>query len=318
MSEEEGLQNLELEGFGVSYDRHIMYFNFYYVDHKIKLEIFIVLKKKYEKDIKLVFIKTFDNCNFFYEDEGRGEISLLFIPGSGEDSKIWKYQRMFSKKYRTIFVDLPGIGKSDKCRDNYTIKSYANDIKELITKLNLNKVILIGHSMGGAIMLESTCQIEKQIIGLVGLDTLFPFDQSLYVQNSQEDIEKLTALYRDNPYGILKYRVLNEFLSDKFDPIDKKWILHDVEQLDIHVLISQTVELAKWNLIDVIKDIHKPIRLIISSISEEKGKNEFEKYFNDTIFVKGLKHLLMIEDFNLINQFLEDIIQSMIAKSFNT
>ena len=265
-----------------------------------------------------MFIKTFDNCNLFYEDEGNGEICLVFIPGSGEDSKIWKYQRMFSKKYRTIFVDLPGIGKSDKCRDNYTIESYANDIKELITKLNLNKVILIGHSMGGAIMLESICQIENQIIGLVGLDTLFPFDQSLYVQNSQEDIEKLTALYRDNPYGILKYRVLNEFLSDKFDPIDKEWILHDVEQLDIHVLISQTVELAKWNLIDVIKDIHKPIRLIISSISEEKGKNEFEKYFNDTIFVKGLKHLLMIEDFNLINQFLEDIIQSMIAKSFNT
>ena len=144
------------------------------------------------------------------------------------------------QKYRTFFVDLPGFGKSDKFRDNYTIRSYANDIKELITKLNLKKVILIGHSMGGAIMLETAKLVEKQVIGLIGLDSLFPFPQSLYVQHSQEDIERIVVgLFGDNAYLILKNRVLTEFLSDKFNSVDKEWILQDLERLDINVLKSK-------------------------------------------------------------------------------
>lgn len=53
-------------------------------------------------------------------------------------------------------------------------------------------------------------------------------------------------------------------------------------------------------------------------MSEEKGKQEFDKYFKDTIFVKGLKNLLMIEDHNLINKLLEDIIQSIVKNPSNT
>ena len=47
--------------------------------------------QKNEKGLSIMFIKTFDNINLFYEVEGSGEINLLFIPGSGEDSKLWKY-----------------------------------------------------------------------------------------------------------------------------------------------------------------------------------------------------------------------------------
>ena len=168
-------------------------------------------------------------------------------------------------------------------------------------------------------MLETAKLVEKQVIGLIGLDSLFPFPQSLYVQHSQEDIERIVVgLFGDNAYLILKNRVLTEFLSDKFNSVDKEWILQDLERLDINVLKSQTVELAKWDLIDVVANVDKPVKIIISTVSEEKGKQEFDKYFKDTIFVKGLKNLLMIEDHNLINKLLEDIIQSIVKNPSNT
>lgn len=94
--------------------------------------------------------------------------------------------------------------------------------------------------MGGAIMLETAKLVEKQVIGLIGLDSLFPFPQSLYVQHSQEDIERIVVgLFGDNAYLILKNRVLTEFLSDKFNSVDKEWILQDLERLDINVLKSK-------------------------------------------------------------------------------
>lgn len=106
-----------------------------------------------------------------YFDTGKGKTTLLFIHGSFINKDYWKNQiAFFSKKYRVITVDLAGHGNSTHNRTDWTIQNFGNDIKQIIAKLSLKKVILIGHSVGADIMLETVNEKDKAIIGIIGID----------------------------------------------------------------------------------------------------------------------------------------------------
>ena len=56
-------------------------------------------------------------------------------------------------------------------RWEYTIETFGRDVAAVVEKLELEKVILIGHSMGGAVIIEATRQMPGRVIGCVGADT---------------------------------------------------------------------------------------------------------------------------------------------------
>ncbi len=106
-----------------------------------------------------------------YYDTENGTTTLLFIHGAFIDKKYWKEQlNYFSPDYRVIALDLAGHGKSSTNRKYWTIESYGKDVSKLIEKLDLKDIILIGHSIGGDIMLETINNNENKIIGIIGVD----------------------------------------------------------------------------------------------------------------------------------------------------
>lgn len=117
--------------------------------------------------------KTIDTNNesISYYDTENGITTLLFIHGAFIDKEYWKEQlNHFSPNYRVVALDLAGHGKSSTNRENWTIEIYGKDISKFIEKLDLKNVILIGHSIGGDIMLEAINNYDKKIIGIIGVD----------------------------------------------------------------------------------------------------------------------------------------------------
>ena len=106
-----------------------------------------------------------------YFDVGKGKPTLFFIHGSYIDKNYWKNQfSFFSKKYRVIALDLAGHGNSTHNRTDWSIQNFGSDINQIIKKLALKKVIIIGHSVGADIMLEASNKKNKVIIGIIGID----------------------------------------------------------------------------------------------------------------------------------------------------
>lgn len=106
-------------------------------------------------------------CNL----SGKGDTTLLFVHGAFIDMSYWESQvSFFEKHYQVITIDLPGHGKSGKSKAKWTIEELGNDLSALITKLNLRKVVLIGHSMGGDVILEATLKCKDSVIGFIGVD----------------------------------------------------------------------------------------------------------------------------------------------------
>ncbi|MBM3093561.1 alpha/beta fold hydrolase [Ensifer sp. T173] len=96
------------------------------------------------------FITTKDGTNIFYKDWGKGQ-PIVFSHGWPLSGDAWEAQMLFfgQNGYRVIAHDRRGHGRSDQPWDGNNMDQYADDLAELIEKLDLKDAILIGHSTGG-------------------------------------------------------------------------------------------------------------------------------------------------------------------------
>jgi pyruvate dehydrogenase E2 component (dihydrolipoamide acetyltransferase) len=92
----------------------------------------------------------------YLELGGGGGPPILFIHGFGADLNSWMFtQPALAETHRTIALDLPGHGGSTKTLDAAVDgASFAADLDRLLAALDIERVHLVGHSMGGAIALH--------------------------------------------------------------------------------------------------------------------------------------------------------------------
>lgn len=91
-----------------------------------------------------------NNQSIAYTDEGSGSETLLFIHGLASYMPAWrKNVAVLKDSFRCITIDLPGYGKSTAGSHSGKIYFYADVLAGFISSLNLGRVTLVGHSMGG-------------------------------------------------------------------------------------------------------------------------------------------------------------------------
>jgi pimeloyl-ACP methyl ester carboxylesterase len=112
-------------------------------------------------------IKT-NGIELYYELNGGGQ-PLVLISGLGYP--LWQWHRMvpyLAEHFRVITFDNRGVGKSDKPAGPYTAQMLADDTVGLLTELDIEKAVIMGHSMGGfiaqAIALDRPQVVEKLIL----------------------------------------------------------------------------------------------------------------------------------------------------------
>ena len=96
---------------------------------------------------------VFKGIPVYYSISGNG-FPIIFLHGFNENITIWdSILTPISKKYQCICIDIPGFGKSP-LPTNLTLKYMADAVHRIIEQLELIKPIIIGHSMGGYVLLE--------------------------------------------------------------------------------------------------------------------------------------------------------------------
>jgi pimeloyl-ACP methyl ester carboxylesterase len=118
----------------------------------------------YQVPVKTIALETENlKVNLAYIDEGKGDITLIFIHGRGVFLKEFMPQYLYLKQfYRVIAIDLPGYGKSFLSPEQ-TIKpeQQLKAVFDLIKKLDLKNIILVGHSYGGALAITLSALAEE-------------------------------------------------------------------------------------------------------------------------------------------------------------
>lgn len=106
-----------------------------------------------------------DGYTLCYSEHGEGE-PIVLLHGFCGSSEYWdKVVPLLSGSYRCIVPDLRGHGSSDAPLGAYSIEQMADDVLKLLDELNLPKVTLLGHSMGGYVTLSFTQRYASRLNG---------------------------------------------------------------------------------------------------------------------------------------------------------
>lgn len=115
--------------------------------------------------------------NFKVEGNGR---PLVFIHGLSDSLLYWEFLASHLKRdYQIIRMDLRGHGESYLGNDEVNIDLYVSDLKNLLDDLNLDKVDLIGFSLGGAVALDFSLKYPENVSSLVLMSSFSKSDEYL-------------------------------------------------------------------------------------------------------------------------------------------
>lgn len=113
-----------------------------------------------------------NNFNLSYDDVGEGRIPIIFLHGFPFDKSMWKEQCEFLKTtYRLIAFDIRGFGKSTDENTPLNMSLFADDLIQFMNKLEIDKAIICGLSMGGFITLNAAKRYPERFEALILCDT---------------------------------------------------------------------------------------------------------------------------------------------------
>lgn len=149
----------------------------------------------YKYDVAYATLR--DSIKIAYVDEGSKEHpTIVMVHGWGGYIKNW-YSTIdeLSKDYRCIALDLPGYGLSSMKyyeQEQDYLQFFASIIDEFCSGLNLNEVVLLGHSMGGQISMIATLNEPKWLKALVlaapaGFETFSEAEANLLIQYARPE-----------------------------------------------------------------------------------------------------------------------------------
>ena len=233
-------------------------------------------------------------------------IPVVFVHGAGSSHLIWALQlREFSKTNRTIALDLSGHGKSENAKGEPSIDpTYTEEVGAIVDHLNLERFVLVGHSMGGGVAMCYTLKKDAQKpLALVLVDTSSDLDLSKFKAGLvKETIE-------DRVY-FFKSRIFENYTES----YQLKKLDDDMRLAHPTVMARDLAACSKFNISDRLGEIDIPAFVLVGSnddIITPAIAAGFKKRLPraDLAVVKGADHIPMVEqpeEFNrLFRKFLE-------------
>jgi pimeloyl-[acyl-carrier protein] methyl ester esterase len=103
----------------------------------------------------------------WFEDAGAG-VPVVLVHGWCMSSAVWHHQfRDFQSSFRVVAPDLRGHGCSRDVSGRLDFESFAADLADLISFLDLRQIVLVGWSMGTQIALQAYSEISDRLAALV-------------------------------------------------------------------------------------------------------------------------------------------------------
>ena len=94
--------------------------------------------------------------------------AILLIHGIGDNSTTWNViHAKLAQRFTVIAPDLLGHGKSDKPRADYSVAAYANGMRDLLSVLDIERVTIVGHSLGGGVAMQFAYQFPQLVDRLI-------------------------------------------------------------------------------------------------------------------------------------------------------
>ncbi len=117
---------------------------------------------------------SLDGAKVHYTSYGSGKEAVVFIHGWTCDLTFWRMQALVYRNRRSILIDLPGHGASEKPEVAYTMEHFARGLDAVLRDAGVERATLVGHSMGVPVAVEYLRLFPEKVAAIVIVDGLVP------------------------------------------------------------------------------------------------------------------------------------------------
>jgi pimeloyl-ACP methyl ester carboxylesterase len=115
-----------------------------------------------------------DGVRIHYQGYRAGRDAAVFVHGWTCDHTFWRLQAPVYENRRSLLIDLPGHGESDKPETDYSQELFAGAVDAVMRDAGVDRAVLIGHSMGMAVGTQFLRMFPQKLSGFVIVDGFMP------------------------------------------------------------------------------------------------------------------------------------------------
>lgn len=237
-------------------------------------------------------VLTGDSTSIYYTTAGAGDTALVFIHCWSCDRSYWDEQlTALAPDYRVVAIDLAGHGESHSNRTDWLMSSYGADVAAVVEKLDLKPVILVGHSMGGAVAIEAARLMPDRVTALIGVDTY----QDLVGRMPEDQLEQFLTPFKQN-FPAAMARFIPSLFPPGADSALIAKVTQDMAQAPMVIAVPSIRNLLRYNGAAALTKMRKPIRAINADLFPTMvAANRRSAASFDVKYLPGTGHFLFLE-----------------------
>ncbi|HEY0246910.1 MAG TPA: alpha/beta fold hydrolase [Gryllotalpicola sp.] len=230
-----------------------------------------------------------------YRVSGAGDgPALVLAHGWGCSAADWDglIERL-PEGFRAIAVDLPGHGDSATTAEAVSIGSYAADLAAVLDAEGVTGAVAVGHSLGGAVVLELAVRRPELVSRVVGVDTYHYLQ--VYPAQPQEAIDAFLGGFRTD-----RAAAVDELIALSSLPTTPRAVTDQVRSSTLSaqypLVLSALEDSLRWDLDAALAATSAPVAAIVAA--ELTAPAAIERYGDRIAFhpVPGVSHYLLRED----------------------
>ncbi|MCP4290802.1 MAG: alpha/beta hydrolase [bacterium] len=253
-------------------------------------------------------VSSHDGVPIAFEKSGAGETTLVLVHGWSCDQTYWREQVPFlAENFTVVTVDLAGHGQSGQGRQDYTMQAFGADVAAVVSALDLKNVYLVGHSMGGSVVVEAAGLLPERVVGIIGVDTL----QEMHWDIAPEQVDGYLV-----PFGADFPGTAKKFVSSMFpagaDTAVVNWVSNDMSSAPQEIAISAMKNLFTHDLRPTLATLTVPLWCLNANQMpvDFQGWEAYQPGYT-AVLMEGVGHFLFLERPGEFNTKLVDMIGRM-------
>jgi pimeloyl-ACP methyl ester carboxylesterase len=256
-----------------------------------------------------------DGVEVYYDVQGTGSPALVFVHGWSNNRTIWDLQMShFSNKHKVVALDLAGFGESGNNRKAWTIDLFAEDVVSVINKVNPDKVVMVGFSMGAPVVIETANMLPNRVAGVVLVDFL----QDVSIKYPPEMISQVENVFMDMAADpTLEKMVGGGFIKKNPEESYQKILsmLGDGPGAGWRESLNNTLQWQNEQCAKSLEKLEVPVRAI-NSENQPTNVEAFQKYVPSfqVKIIPDAGHVLMWDATEEFNSLLEENIQEFVNR----
>ncbi len=247
-----------------------------------------------------------DGLEIAYTVRGEGETALVFVHGWSCSQEFWREQAgPFALEHEVVTVDLGGHGLSGTDREPWSILELAGDVVAVADALQLERIVLIGHSMGGPVSLEAARLMPGRVLGVVAVDTLHDVE----VEIPRDFVEKTAPALRADFAGTMA-GFFAGMGGPELEEDLRAWLVDRASAADPDVAIALLEDFPELDLPVMLRAAAVPVRAINAAQPETKIEAGRRHGDFDAVILPECGHFLHLEKPEEFNALLREQLES--------